>query len=149
MSYRRSLKYFVLFIKHEQFFSSCSDENEDKEDKKRHPTSNFWFIESLFGLTGAILNSSVLYIFYIERQNLISTVNVMTRQVYKQKKRSSREYCHNSFFSLHTFFRLLYCFATFWRNVLMFGGPMFKVTSYGRELAKLNCVKTFFYFTYY
>ena len=45
-----------------------------------HSTSHYWFLESLIGLTGAILNSSVFYIFYVERQNLISTVNVMTRQ---------------------------------------------------------------------
>ena len=62
-------------------FSSHSDENENVNDKRRHPTSSFWFMESVFGLTGVILNSSVLYIFYIERHNLISTVNVMTRQV--------------------------------------------------------------------
>ena len=59
-------------------FSSKSNSN--KADKSRHPTSHYWFLESLIGLTGAILNSSVLYIFYIERQNMISTVNVMTRQ---------------------------------------------------------------------
>ena len=45
------------------------------------------------------------------------------------------------FFSLHTFFRLLYCFATIWRNLLMFLGPKFIITSYGRELANSSSVK--------
>ena len=59
-------------------FSSMSDSK--KADKRRHPTSPFWLLESLIGFTGAILNCSVLYIFHIERQNMISAVNVMTRQ---------------------------------------------------------------------
>ena len=58
-------------------FSTNSDKNEPHQG--RHPTRNYWFMETLFGLTGAILNFSVLYTFYFERQNLISAVNVMTR----------------------------------------------------------------------
>lgn len=115
-------------------FSSSSDSK--KADKRRHPTSPFWFLESLIGFTGAILNCSVLYIFHIERQNLISAVNVMTRQ-------GIFRFSHFTvtFFSLHTFFRLLYCFATFWRNLVMFLGPEFIISSYGRELAKSKSLK--------
>ena len=69
---------FIKVLLNLNNFSSKSNSN--KADKSRHPTSHYWFLESLIGLTGAILNSSVLYIFYIERQNMISTVNVMTRQ---------------------------------------------------------------------
>ena len=63
-------------------FSSMSDDNEEQE--RRHPTYYFWLLESLLGLTGAILNYSVLYIFYYERQNLISAVNVMTRHAFDE-----------------------------------------------------------------
>ena len=55
--------------------------NETKETSVRrngeHPAATMWCLHPLLGLLGTIANSFVLYMFYIERDTFINSINVM------------------------------------------------------------------------
>ena len=54
-------------------------EAKEGDEKQNNRLIHVWLGQSVMGIVGTILNSSVLYIFYSERQSLLTSVNAMTR----------------------------------------------------------------------
>ena len=54
-----------------------SEAEAEDVNRANHPLARFWKINSGLGIVGTVLNSFVLYIFYIERHSMVTSVNAM------------------------------------------------------------------------
>ena len=70
-------KTFVFFLLLHSVTSSSHNSTQSRRRRSEHVLAPWWRLQSVTGVVGTLLNSFTLYMFIIERSNLINTVNAM------------------------------------------------------------------------
>ena len=114
------MRFYIFYIQFSCCFSYYQNKNSTFYRSSRHPIANAWMIDTMIGIAGIFLNSTVLQIIWKERGSIVKSVNVMIGWGKRKRRNLFRIIIIQSFKRMDIFYRILFSITVIWRSLNFF-----------------------------